>query len=310
MDCIFGIDIGGTDIKIGKFCNDQLIIKSSIKTNKEDNGKHIFSDIFSKIDELASFDNVKGIGIGVPGPVLNNSIVSSKNLGWDRINVLEIVTNKYPKVKVAVLNDANAAAVGEMIKGGAVDYSSFLFITLGTGIGGGIIINNELIEGNTGSAGEIGHIRVGFNNARLCKCGLYDCVEQYASATGIVHTANILKKDRVTKLNEEEVTAKSIFDNAKLGDIVALEAVNSLVEKLSTALAAVTNTINPEAIVIGGGVSKAESFLIDRLEKRFNELCFFSVKGTKFALAKLGNDAGIYGTSYIVRKKINEINSI
>ncbi|MCK9471643.1 MAG: ROK family protein [Bacilli bacterium] len=305
MKCVFGIDIGGTDIKIGKFYNDELVLKTSIKTNRSDDGIHIFPDIFKKIDELLGDDILEGIGVGVPGPVLENSIVSSKNLGWDKINILEIIKNKYPNIAISLLNDANAAAVGEMIRGGAVGYHSFIFITLGTGIGGGIIIDDELIEGNTGSAGEIGHIRVGFNNERLCKCGLFDCVEQYSSATGIVHTANILRLNRETKLNEVEVTSKNIFDYAKLGDEVALEAVNSLVEKLSTALAAVTNTVNPEAIVVGGGVSKAGDFLIDRLEKRFNELCFFSVRGTKFALAKLGNDAGMYGTNYMVRKKLN-----
>lgn len=306
MDCVFGIDIGGTDVKIGKFYENELVYKTTIKTNREDDGRHILNDIFKNIDELLEGDNLIGIGIGVPGPVLNNSIVSSKNLGWDKVDVLNIVKEKYPNVEVVILNDANAAAVGEMAKGGAVDYHSFLFITLGTGIGGGIIVDDELIEGDTGSAGEIGHIRVGFNNERLCKCGLYDCVEQYSSATGIVKTANNLRIGRETKLNEVEVTSKNIFDLAKIGDEVALEAVNNFIEKLATALAAVTNTVNPEAIVVGGGVSKAGDFLIKRLEKRFNELCFFSVRGTKFALAKLGNDAGMYGTNYMVRKKLNE----
>jgi len=306
MDIVFGIDIGGTDIKIGKFYGNELVYKTSIKTDKEDNGSKIFTQVFSIIDELKGEDNLIGIGIGVPGPVLNNAIVSSKNLGWDKVDVLQIVKEKYPNVAIKILNDANAAALGEMVKGGAKGYNNFIFITLGTGIGGGIVINGEVVEGNTGSAGEIGHIRVGFNNERLCKCGLYDCVEQYSSATGIVKTANNLRIGRKTKLNEIEVTAKNVFDLAKIGDEVALEAVNNFIEKLATALAAVTNTINPEVIVVGGGVSKAGDFLIERLEKRFNELCFFTVRGTKFALAKLGNDAGMYGTNYIVRKMINE----
>lgn len=310
MDCIFGIDIGGTDIKIGKFYNDELIYKTSIKTDRENNGLNILNDIFNKIDELLEGDALVGLGFGVPGPVKNNTKVSAKNLGWENLNVHDLVSKKYPNVTLAILNDANAAALGEMANGGAIDYHSFLFITLGTGIGGGLIIDDELIEGDTGSAGEIGHIRVGFNNERLCPCGLYDCVEQFASATGIVKTANILRIGRETKLNEVEVTSKNIFDYAKLGDVVALEAVNSLIEKLATALAAITNTVNPEAIVVGGGVSKSGDFLIERLEKRFNELCFFAVRGTKFALAKLGNDAGMYGLNYNVRKKLNENSSI
>jgi glucokinase len=310
MDCIFGIDIGGTDIKIGKFYNDELVKKVSIKTNRDNKGINILPDIFKTIDELLENDKLVGLGFGVPGPVKDNTRVSAKNLGWENINFLDIVMQKYPNITLSILNDANAAALGEMAKGGAMDYHSFLFITIGTGIGGGLIIDDELVEGDKGSAGEIGHIRVGFNNERLCPCGLYDCVEQFASATGIVKTANILRIDRETKLNEVEVTAKNIFDYAKLGDVVALEAVNSLIEKLATALAAITNTVNPEAIVVGGGVSKSGSFLIDRLEKRFNELCFFAVRGTKFALAKLGNDAGMYGLNYIVRKKLNENSNI
>lgn len=310
MKCVFGIDIGGTDIKIGKFHDEELVYKTSIKTNRLENGIHILDDVFKTINELLENDELIGLGLGVPGTVLENTFVSSKNLGWDRFNIREIIESKYPNISISILNDANAAAVGEKIRGGGMDYHSFLFVTLGTGIGGGIIIDDDLVVGSMGSGGEIGHIRVGFNNERLCKCGLYDCVERYASATGIVHSAKILMIDRETKLYDMEITSKNIFDLAKLGDEVALEAVNSLVEKLSTALAAVTNTINPEAIVIGGGVSKAGDFLIDRLEKRFNELCFFAVRGTKFSLAKLGNDAGMFGANHMVRKLIDENNGL
>ena len=304
MECIFGIDIGGTEIKIGKFYKDELVTKIAIKTNKDRFSEEIFADIFSNIDELVKTDKLVGLAFGVPGPVKDHIYVSSKNLRWKDLNVLEIVEKRYPNIPTIILNDANAAALGEMDRGGSKNYKSSLFITLGTGIGGGIIIDNNIIEGSMGSAGEIGHIRVGFNDERLCSCGLYDCVEQYASATGIVNTANYLRIGKETILNQVEVTSKNIFDYAKLGDSIAIEAVNSLVEKLSTALAAITNTINPEVIVIGGGVSKAGSFLINRLEKRFNELCFFAVRGTKFVEAKLGNDAGIYGCNYMIRKKL------
>ncbi len=303
MKYTFGIDIGGTEIKIGMFKDNELILKTSIKTNKADDGAYIFFEIFEKLEELLAGKELFGLGVGVPGTVVDSKIVTARNLGWDELDVDAIIKTKYPKAKIVILNDANAAAVGEMIKGGGADYSSFLFVTIGTGIGGGIIIDNNLVVGAMGSAGEIGHIRVGFNNERLCKCGLYDCVELYSSATGLVKTANILKLDRVTKLNDSEFTAKDVFEYAKLGDEVSLEAVNIFIEKLATALAAATNSINPEAIVVGGGVSKAGSFLIDRLEKRFNELCFFAVRGTKFVLAKLGNDAGMYGTNYILGKK-------
>lgn len=305
MNCIFGVDIGGTEIKIGKFYHDQLVLKTSIKTNTEDNSKYVFPDVFAKIDQLLDGDTLVGIGVGVPGPVLGGKVLGAHNLGWGKFDAEALIKSHYPNIATVVLNDANAAAVGEMAVGSAQKYKSFIFMTLGTGIGGGIIIDGNLVEGNSGSAGEIGHIRVGFSNQRKCSCGLYDCVEQYGSATGIVRTANILRINQETILNEIEVTSKNIFDYAKKGDRVCLEVVDQMVEKLSTALAAITNTLNPEAIVIGGGVSKAGDFLLNRLEKRFKELAFYSVLDTEFALATLGNDAGIYGTSYAVRKKLN-----
>lgn len=301
MNCIFGIDIGGTEIKIGKFYDDKLVLKTSIKTNTSENGKFILNDIFNKIDELLEEDHLVGIGVGVPGPVVNGVVLGAQNIGWGKVDAASIINERYPGISVKILNDANAAALGEMASGGARKYKSFVFMTIGTGIGGGIVINGQLVEGNNGSTGEIGHIRVGFENTRKCTCGLYDCIETYASATGIVRTANELKVDRKTKLNDVEITAKNIFDVAKLGDEVALEVVEIMVEKLSSAIAAIANTVNPEAIVIGGGVSKAGEFLLSRLEKRFKELAFYSVRNTEFALATLGNDAGIYGTSFQVR---------
>jgi len=304
MNCIFGIDIGGTEIKIGKFYQKLLVLKTSIKTNLCDGGSHILSDIFIKIDELTLGDTVEGIGIGVPGPVVDGVVLGAQNLNWKRLEAKRILKERYPNCEIAILNDANSAALGEMDQGGAKKYQNFVFLTIGTGIGGGIVINGQLVEGATGSSGEIGHIRVAFENERLCTCGLYDCIEQYASATGIVKTANQLRVGRNTVLNTMEVTSKNIFDHAKLGDEVCLEVVAQMIEKLATATAAIANIINPEAILIGGGVSKAGEFLLTRLQKRFRELAFYSVRDTKFGLAELGNDAGIYGDGFAVRKKI------
>jgi len=304
MKCIFGIDIGGTEIKIGKFYDLELVLKTSIKTNINDGGKNILNDIFSKIDELLEGDTLVGIGVGVPGPVVNGVVLGAQNINWGKIDATSLIKIRYPNIVVKVINDANSAALGEFSHGSATLYDSVVFVTLGTGIGGGIIIDNKLIEGNTGSTGEIGHIRVSFDNQRKCTCGLYDCIEQYASATGIVITAKKLKSNRKTILNEVEVTSKNIFEYAKQNDQVCLEVVDSMVEKLSSALASVANTVNPEAIVIGGGVSRAGEFLRSRLEKRFKELAFYSVRDTKILLATLGNDAGIYGTSYEVNKNL------
>lgn len=303
MKCIFGIDIGGTDSKIGQFDGPTLIRKITIPTNTEHSGRDILSDVFRKVDELAHDDVIEGIGVGVPGPVREGVVLGAQNIGWETVNVGTMIRMRYPQAKVHVLNDAKAAALGEMAAGGARKYRSFVFVTLGTGIGSGIVIDGDLVQGNNGSAGEIGHLRVGFGNERKCTCGLFDCVEQYASATGIVITANLLRQNRTTVLDSMEVTSKTVFDAAKAGDPVALETVAIMVEKLATALAAVGDTVNPQAFVIGGGVSKAGHFLLDRLEKRFRELAFYSVRDTEFVLAELGNDAGIYGAAYSVTQR-------
>jgi glucokinase len=309
MDCIIGVDVGGTDIKYGKFYGNVLIETRKTKTNKTDFGMHILTEVYSEIDDLTGTDNLVAIGMGVPGPVVDGFVLGAQNLGWKGLPVKELIRAHYPGVKVTVLNDANAATIGEMMFGGGHGYKDFVFITLGTGIGGGIIINKQLIEGTTGSGGEIGHLRVGFNNDRLCTCGLYDCVEQYASATGVVKSANNYRIGRNTVLNEiEELTSKIVFNAAEAGDVVANEIVEEMVEKLATALSQVANTLNPEAFVIGGGVSKAGDFLLNKLSKRFKELAFFSVRDVKFELAKLGNEAGIYGNMYNVSKELNDEN--
>jgi glucokinase len=266
------------------------------KTNKQNNGEYILSEIFNAVDEIVGNDELIAIGIGVPGPAIDGVVLGAQNLGWKQKNIKAEVLTKYPNIICTVLNDANAATLGEMVYGGGSDYRDFVFITLGTGIGGGIVINKKLIEGSTGSCGEVGHLRVDFHNRRLCTCGLYDCVEQYASATGIVKTAYELRENKDTKLNDFiALTSRIVFDIANAGDEIAIEAVDMMVEKLATALSQIANTINPEAFVIGGGVSKAGEYLLNKLETRFRELAFFSVRDVKFELAKLGNDAGIYG---------------
>lgn len=300
MKCIIGVDIGGTKIKIGKFLEEELVELVELPTNTTDQGKYILEEVYYEIDKLIGEDNLVGIGIGVPGPVVDGVVLGAHNLGWGKIDIRQKFLQRYHNIKCTVMNDANAATLGEMAYGGGKNYRDFVFITLGTGIGGGIVINRELIEGSTGSCGEVGHIRVGFHNHRKCNCGLYDCVEQYASATGIVKTAKEFIIGRRTRLHEVELTSKTIFDIAKEGDYIANEIVNDMIEKLATALSQIANTINPEAFVIGGGVSKAGDFLLNKLEKRFNELAFFSVRGVKFELARLGNKAGMYGNFYRV----------
>ncbi|HHZ12150.1 MAG TPA: ROK family protein [Acholeplasmataceae bacterium] len=302
MNCVFGIDIGGTEVKIGKFRDGELVLKTSIKTDTSDGGRRILTDVFQKIEELSLGEKITGIGIGVPGPVTKGVVNGAQNLGWGRVEAEALIRERYPEARVKVLNDANAAAIGEMAAGSASRYRDFVFVTLGTGIGGGIVIGGEVLEGTTGAGGEIGHMQVAYDKKRLCNCGNYDCFERYASATGLVITAKELAEGRKTRLHEVGFSAKTIFDLAKDGDEVAGEAVDMMVDTLAKALANIAAVLNPEAFIIGGGVSKAGDFLLDKLAKRFREVCFFAVRETEFALARLGNDAGIFGAAHVASK--------
>lgn len=303
MKCTIGVDIGGTDVKIGKFYEEELKEKVIIKTNKIDKGSNILKEVFEAIDLLVGKDELIGVGFGIPGPVVRGHILGSENLGWGRFDVQSEIEKHFKNIDIAVLNDANAATVGEMAYGGGKNYKNFVLVTLGTGVGGGVFINGKLVEGVSGSAGEIGHLKVNTGNIRRCNCGLYDCLEQYSSATGVVITANELRIGRNTKLNEIEIDSENIFNLAKAGDEVALEVVDEMVHKLSLGLSIVASVINPEAFVIGGGVSKAGDFLIERLKKKFYTYAFYTIEDTDFVLAELGNEAGIYGANYAVRNK-------
>lgn len=305
----FGVDVGGTTVKMGFFETDgRLIDKWEIRTNTQEHGREILPDIAHAIDnklaqEGISKSEVEGVGIGVPGPVRSDGVVNScVNLGWGVFNVAEEL-GSLTGLKVKVGNDANVAALGEMWKGGAMGCSDVIMVTLGTGVGGGIIVDGHIVAGFNGAGGEIGHITVNNDEIEPCNCGQYGCLEQYTSATGIVRMA----KRKLTKSNEEtslrkfsNLTAKDIFDEAKAGDTVALQLVDDLGEILGSALSNVACVVNPEVIVIGGGVSKAGQILIDTIQKHFVETSFHACRETRFELASLGNDAGMYGCMRLV----------
>lgn len=300
----FGVDIGGTTCKIGFFeTSGKLLDKWEIKTNTANNGESILSDVAQAVDnklaqEGISKDEVQGIGIGVPGPVKSNGVVNRcVNLGWGVVNVeegLESLTG----LKVKAGNDANVAALGEMWQGGARGSRDVVMVTLGTGVGGGIIVDGKVVAGFNGAGGEIGHITVNNDEIEACNCGQYGCLEQYASATGIVRVT----KRKLDKTSEETVlrsieniTAKDVFDAAKDGDAVALGLVDEVCRILGATLSNMACVVNPEIIVVGGGVSKAGDILIETIQKHFVESSFHACRDTKFALASLGNDAGMYG---------------
>lgn len=299
----FGIDLGGTAIKMGLFeTSGKLLEDWEIPTRTEGNGKYILGDIARAVEKkmeekMISKKEIQGIGIGVPGPVLEDGSVSRcENLGWEHFQV-EKELEKLVGLPVKAGNDANVAAMGEMWQGGGEGYKNLVMVTLGTGIGGGIIINGHMVSGSVGAAGEIGHLTMNDEEERECPCGKKGCLEQYASATGIVYlTKKYLSEnpDAVTVL-QSGFTAKEIFDAAKEGDTVALLMVEEVARLLGKGLAQIACVVNPDIFVVGGGMAKAGGFLLERIQKYYIHYSFPALRGTQFALAKLSNQAGIYG---------------
>ena len=300
----FGVDIGGTTIKMGLFEADgTLLDKWEIKTNTDNNGASILQDVAEAIEEKLTEKqidkaDVAGIGVGVPGPVRADGVVNRcVNLGWGVFNVEEEL-GAMTGLRVEAGNDANVAALGEMWKGGAEGHKDVIMFTLGTGVGGGIIVDGKIIAGANGAGGEVGHITVDYNETARCNCGKCGCLEQYASATGIVRMAKktLAESDAATSLrNFDPLTAKDIFDEAKAGDAVAIDLVEMLGSMLGKAIANVACVADPEVVVIGGGVSKAGTILTDTIQRHFVQHAFHACMNTQFVLATLGNDAGIYG---------------
>lgn len=304
----FGIDVGGTTCKIGFFeTNGKLIDKWEIKTNTENNGAAIMSDIAQAVDnklaqEGISKDDVQGVGIGVPGPVKSNGVVNRcVNLGWGIVNVEEELGN-LTGLKVKAGNDANVAALGEMWQGAAKGCKDVIMVTLGTGVGGGIIVNGKMLTGANGAGGEIGHIHVEDDEQEACGCGNRGCLEQYSSATGVTRLAKrkLEKTTQDSVLRTSTLSAKSVFDAVKAKDPVAMEIAEQFGQYLGEGLAAIACVTNPEAFVIGGGVSKAGPVLIDYIRPYYQKAVFHADRDVKFELATLGNDAGIYGAAKLV----------
>lgn len=304
----FGVDLGGTTVKIGLFDTTGTVLeKWEIPTRKEENGSLILPDIANAInDKIAEKQieksDVVGVGIGVPGPVNEEGVIfKAVNLGWDVMNISEILGDLV-QLPVKAGNDANVAALGEMWCGGGKGYKNMVLVTLGTGVGGGIIINGNILTGATGAGGEIGHIHIVDGEADTCGCGNHGCLEQYASATGIVRlaTRRLAADADASVLRSGEITAKAVFDAVKEGDKVACEIAEQFGLYLGKGLAAIACVVNPEAFVIGGGVSKAGDILCEYVAKNYTEYVFQGCRKVDFKLATLGNDAGIYGAAKLV----------
>ena len=305
----FGVDIGGTTVKMGLFTVDGKVTdKWEIPTRKEENGKYILEDIAKSVKERMQRDtlileDIAGLGIGVPGPVKEDgTVLKCANLGWGVFNVAETVRELTGIENVKVGNDANVAALGEMWQGGGKGYNNLVMVTLGTGVGGGVILGGKILTGSNGAGGEIGHIRVNYEEKDVCGCGKTGCLEQYASATGVVRLAKkaLEKKEKKTTLVADDLSAKAVFDAAKAGDELAMDIVEKFGFYLGMALAHISHVIDPEVFVIGGGVARAGQIIIDEVSKNYEENVMFALKNKAFKMAELGNDAGIYGSARMV----------
>ncbi len=304
----FGIDVGGTTVKMGLFQTDgQLVEKWEIPTRTEEGGKAILPDIAAYamaklVEKDISREDVAGIGIGVPGPIDADGVVPhTANLGWGYKEVTKELS-ELTGVTCKGGNDANVAALGEMWKGAAAGHRSGVMVTLGTGVGGGIIIDGRIVVGTNGAGGEIGHIHVDDSIPWLCGCGNQGCLEQVASANGIVRLAKWMQETETkeTVLELETMTAKEVWDAVKDGDAFACEVAERFGKYLGLALANIASTVDPEVFVIGGGVSKAGPVILDYIKKYYLKYTFKGCRDAEFVLATLGNDAGIYGSAKLV----------
>ncbi len=306
---IFGIDIGGTTVKCGLFDGEGVLLFSDeIPTRKDEGGSRILSDIEAHIKKICEDrqivkSNILGIGMGIPGSITEDGVVNKcVNLGWGIFNVKEEMASR-TGLKVFVGNDANVAALGEYAKGGGKGYKSMMMVTIGTGVGGGVIIDGKPIFGAHGAAGEIGHIPMVESEKETCNCGKRGCLEQVASATGIVRVASrfLNDSDEPSELrNVQYLSAKAVFDEAKAGDGLALKVVDYVTEYLGRGLAVSAGVIDPECFLIGGGVSKAGDFFIKKIEESYRRNVFYPSRDTAIVTATLGNDAGMYGASQLV----------
>ena len=308
----FGIDLGGTTAKIGLFTTSgALLEKWEVATDTSNAGEHILENLAAAVlgkmkEKSIQPEQVEGVGIGVPGPVLDSSVVPivCANLGgWGERNVSAQLSGLLDGLKVLVGNDANVAALGEIWMGAAKGAKNAVMVTLGTGVGGGVVVNGKVIDGVHGAGGEIGHITVNRHETAVCGCGKRGCLEQYSSATGVVRCMKKLldeNPDTPCVLRGTEFAAKDVFDAARNGDALAAREVDEMSDTLGMALANIASTVDPEAFLVGGGVARAGDVLFAPLNKHFQEYAFKSCRETPIKQASLGNDAGIYGAVRLI----------
>ncbi|MGT2711679.1 ROK family glucokinase [Streptococcus oriscaviae] len=315
---IIGIDLGGTSVKLAILTTaGEIQEKWSIKTNILDEGSHIVPDIIESIKHRfethgLTKDDFLGIGMGSPGVVDSTAgtVIGAYNLNWKTLQLVKEQFEAELGLPFFIDNDANVAALGEQWVGAGENNPDVVFMTLGTGVGGGVIASGNLIRGVKGAGGELGHITVDFDAPFACTCGKMGCLETVASATGIVNLTRRYAEEYAgdAKLKQmiddgQDVTAKDVFDLAKEGDDLALIVYRHFSDYLGVACANIAAVLNPAYIVLGGGVSAAGDFLLEGVRKVFAENSFPQIKeSTQLVLATLGNDAGVLGAASLVLK--------
>ena len=300
----FGIDLGGTTVKIAYFDQEGTMLdKWEIPTVTAGGGVQILPDIAQSVQGYLDTKGIPrkqilGLGIGVPGPVSGKGVVNRcVNLGWGVFNIADSLS-ELTGFPVKAGNDANVAALGEFWKGGGQGCENMVFVTLGTGVGGGIVVDGRLLHGSHGSGAEIGHMVLRSQEPERCSCGKHGCVEQYCSATGIVRLAkrHLASSEMPSTLRSlDTFAAKDVFDAGKAGDALALEVLDEYYRLMGEFLGSLCSVVDPEMVVLGGGVSKAGTMLLDGVEPWFHKYVFHAASDVKFSLASLGNDAGAYG---------------
>ena len=318
MQIGFGIDLGGTTVKLACFNTDgDLLDKWEIPTDKTGNGRNILPDIARSMREYVTSnkidpDTLVGAGIGVPGPVRpDGSVNGCVNLGWGEKNI-EKELSALTGLPVKAGNDATVAALGECWKGSGQGCQNMVLATLGTGIGGGVVIGGRVIsvivdgkpvQGVHGAGGEIGHMVLNRSETEVCGCGKRGCVEQYCSATGIVRIAKQVLSDSREKSALRDIpdlTAKDVFDAAKNGDSLAAEILEQVYCYMGEFVANICCVTDPEKVVFGGGVSKAGEVLLAGVARHYRKYAFHGCADVEFSLATLGNDAGAYGAFKLI----------
>lgn len=312
---VFGVDIGGTGVKAGIVDESgRIVIKSSIPTDRGHDYKVIVKDIAEQLKKLASdsgvsMDEIKAIGVGCPGAINSKkgTVDYSNNLHWESVPFLAEL-KKHIDLPSAISNDANVAALGETKFGAGKEYSDTVFITLGTGVGGGVVIGGKLFEGNESKGTELGHTVI-VRGGELCTCGRRGCLEAYASATALIRDTKVaMKKDKRSKMWDfvngdiEKVDGRTAFECSKMGDYSAKKVVDDYIESLGEGLCNFANVFRPEAIILGGGVCAQGEYLTAPLRQFLTNYCYGGEHSpeVKLLIATLGNDAGLIGAASLV----------